>query len=340
MPKSESKADTKKSVMDILMGDDTAIQVENNANSTVMLEINKLIPYPDHPFKLYECARLDDMVRSIKELGIIVPIIVRSRLDEDNTYEILSGHNRVNAAKIAGLNAIPAIVKEGLTDDDAALIVTETNLIQRSFADLTHSQRAIALKHHLDAIKSQGKRNDLLDEIGMLTNPDEIIGKGTSGLLGHRKKSRDKIAEKYGLDARTVSRYTRIASLINELLTRVDDEEIGLYPAVSISYLSKDEQEELNMLLNSEESTFKINMKKAEALRELSENGKLTSDVMLQVLSGEYNKKPKLKTSQPFKLKAKIYQKYFKNDPPKKEIESTITQALEEYFANHPELNK
>ena len=125
------------------------------------LDVNGLVPFTDHPFKLYEGERLDDMVRSIRENGIIVPIIVRPAPNADKgIYEILSGHNRVKAGKIAGLIKVPIIVREDLTEYEARRIVIETNLIQRSFADLAHSERAIVLKAHMDTIREQGVKGN------------------------------------------------------------------------------------------------------------------------------------------------------------------------------------
>ena len=175
------------------------------------LQIDSLVPYPNHPFSLYEGKRMDDMVESIREHGIISPIIVRP-IDE-NKFEILSGHNRVEAAKRLELIEIPAIVKDALSDDEAALIVTESNLIQRSFADLKHSERAIVLKNHLEAVKKlggQGRRNDLLD---LLT--DE-----SGGQVAHKSKSRDKVAEQYALSEKTVRRYVRLAKLPKKCLIK------------------------------------------------------------------------------------------------------------------------
>jgi ParB family chromosome partitioning protein len=326
MPK--TKAENRRDVMAILLDEEPNFHAPTNITKTLF--IDELIPYADHPFKLYEGDRLDDMVRSIKELGVIVPIIVR-QLDED--YEILSGHNRVNAAKIAGLKKVPVIIKKGLTDEEAKLIVTETNLIQRSFADLSHSERAAALKQHLEAIKSQGKQNNLLDEIKRLSNPYEIEENDSCGLIDHRTKSRDKTAEKYGLNPRSVTRYTRLCELNKALLNRVDDDEIGLYPAVSISYLSSDEQNELENLLS--EFTYKIDMKKAEILRNFSESKKLTNEKMKQILSGEFNRKAKPKIPPPLKIKHNIYSQFFNSKIKQKEMEVIVEQALKVYFTNH-----
>ena len=225
----KSKAENQKAVMAILL-DEEPDNSNVPANATETLIIDDLVPFADHPFKLYEGERLDDMVRSIKELGVIVPIIVRPVADDEYTYEILSGHNRVNAAKIAGLKKVPIVIKTGLTDDEAKLIVTETNLVQRSFADLSHSERAIALKTHMDAIKSQGKRTDLIDELKTLSNPHEIGENGTSALLVPKLETREIAAERYGLNRMSVTRYIRLNFLIQSLLNRVDSDEIGLYP--------------------------------------------------------------------------------------------------------------
>jgi ParB family chromosome partitioning protein len=321
----KTKAEITKNVMAILLDENPAEQ-----NTPQALYVDNLVPYNNHLFKLYEGDRLNDMARSIKENGVIVPVIVRPIDKNEKMYEILSGHNRVNAAKLAGLERVPVRIKKGLTDDEAALIVTETNLIQRSFTDLSHSERAVILKNHMEAIRKQGKRNDFINEIERLSNPDEINQNGDSGLIVPKAETRDKTAEKYGLDARSVSRYIRLSYLTPELLRRVDTNEIGLYPAVSLSYLSHNEQEELNRLLDK--SSYKVDMKKAEAIRGLYESKKLTNEKMEQVLSGELNRKPK--TAPALKIKPKVYSKYFHKDTSVKEMEAVIEQALAKYFEN------
>ena len=328
MPK--NKADLEKNVMALLLGDEDEA-TEKTLSAADKLSIDVLVPYPNHKFKLYTGKRLDDMVWSIKEVGVLMPVIVRPLDEDEGTYEILSGHNRVNAARIAGLTDVPVIIKTNLTEHEINLIVFMTNLYQRSFADLSHSERAVVLKHYMETIKAQGKRNDLLSEIESLSNPDKIGENGTSGLIDHKLQARDKAGEKYGLDARTVSRYIRLCELNEYLLSRVDDDEIGLYPAVSLSYLPPAEQTELNRILN--ENAYKVNMKKAKTLREFSENNRLTADKMIQILSGKLKKK----SSAPLKIKAKIYQKYFDADTTQSEMEAIIDKALSEYFENHKE---
>lgn len=171
------------------------------------VSINKLKPFSNHPFKLYQGDRLKDMIESIKEHGIITPVIVRPI---DDGYEILSGHNRVNAAKLAEIENVPVVIKENLTDEEAMLIVTETNLIQRSFNDLSHSERARVLTEHYKAIKEQGKKNDLIDEIEKLSNTDEINEKSDLGQFGPKIFSREKVANSYDLSPRAVSRYLKV----------------------------------------------------------------------------------------------------------------------------------
>ena len=240
------------------------------------LNIDALLPYPDHPFALYEGRRMDDMVESIREHGIISPIVVRP-IDK-NKYEILSGHNRVEAAKRAGLCEMPAIEKENLSDDEAALIVTESNLIQRSFADLKHSERAAALKNHLEAMKKldgQGRRNDLLD----------FLNDDRGGQVAHKLKSRDKVAEQYALSEKTVRRYIRIAKLSKDMLDKVDSEKLKFGPAVELSWLSGDELKVLSELLENEQ--IRVTLKHAKWLREASEKagGKLTKDDIVAILN-------------------------------------------------------
>jgi ParB family chromosome partitioning protein len=306
--------------------------VNNLSNDTEnnMIAIDLLTPYENHPFKLYDDDRLVDMIRSIEEMGVLLPIIVRLVGDK---YQILSGHNRVNAAKQAGLTEIPAIIKTNLSDDEARLIVTETNLIQRSFADLSHSERAVSLKMHMDAIKSQGKRNDLINEINELLNIDKTDENGTCVQVEHKLKSRDKTADKYGLSNTNVFRYIRLSNLKDGLLNLVDSGEISFVSAVSLSYLSEEMQSYLDSFLSDKKNNvnYKINMKKAEHLRELFENGKLDEERMEKVLKGEYDTKlNELKSPTSFRLKNKILKKYFPgwrlND-----VEEEIIKAIEFY---------
>ncbi|WP_051531118.1 ParB N-terminal domain-containing protein [Clostridiisalibacter paucivorans] len=182
-----------------IFGDESEDIIESknkDKDGTTTLNINDLIPFENHPFKLYEGARLDDMVDSIKNYGIIVPIVVRKK---DNQYQILSGHNRVNSAKIVGLSEVPAIIKENLTEEEATLIVTETNLMQRSFTDLTHSERATVIATRYNAMKSQGVRTDLLNKIEQLSKVRNLAADETSRPMGEKLNSDKNLAKEYGI---------------------------------------------------------------------------------------------------------------------------------------------
>lgn len=307
-----------------MFGEDT--EEKESANQTE-IDISKLVSFENHPFKLYEGERLENMVRSIRELGVIVPVIVRPKGDK---YEILSGHNRVNAAKTAGLLKVPAIIKENLEDEEAMLIVTETNLMQRSFSDMLHSERAAALEQHHKALASQGKRTDILKEIESLLKADEIKSDETSRQIGEKLTSADETGKTFNLSGRSVSRYLRICNLIKELKDRLDIEEIPFTASVNLSYLTEEEQYIVELILS--EHNFKVDMKKSESLRAYSEGKKLNEETAYVILSGELHKKKKTNKPSSIKLKSKLINKFFTPETKQPEIEDVIEKALELYF--------
>lgn len=160
------------------------------------------------------------MVQSIRDHGILNPVIVRKVY---GGYEMLAGHNRMNAAQIAGMTEVPAIVKADLSDEEAYIYVIETNLMQRSFADLLPSEKATVMEAHYSKVCCQGKRNDIIRELQIMNGetPSE-----TCGHNGHRLKSRDALAEEYGYSSRNVARYLRINSLIRPFKDLVDNNKI------------------------------------------------------------------------------------------------------------------
>lgn len=206
--------------VDMMTADAPQAETGNGLRS---LPVDKIKPFHNHPFHLYEGERLDDMVESIREHGVLNPVIVRKK---GRGYEMLSGHNRQNAARIAGLTEIPAIVKEGLTDEEAYVYGIETNVIQRSFTDLAPSEKAAVLSARYEKVISQGKRNDILREI------EEI---GTCGHDVHKSKSRDGIGEEYGMTGRNIARYMRVDKLIRPFKDKLDAGELTLTAAVEIS---------------------------------------------------------------------------------------------------------
>ena len=309
-----------------IFGDDDEVIDQKQTEGTTALKLESLVPFKNHPFKLYQGDRLNDMVESIKSHGVIVPIVVRKIEDY---YEILSGHNRVNAAKIAGLTDVPVVIKEGLTEEEAILIVTETNLMQRSFTDLEHSERAtvIATRHH--AMKSQGVRTDLLSEIEKLSKAPDLNVDVTFGPMDQKLQTRDKLAEEYNLSSRSVARYLRIDKLSEELKALVDEGKIAMRAGVDLSYLSPDNQEMIEAIIS--ENTFKVDMKKASLLRSYEKDGKLNWETAKTIISGDVLKSTgKVK---PFKIESTIISKFFSPQENKKAIEKTIEKALDYYFS-------
>ncbi|MDR2089136.1 MAG: ParB N-terminal domain-containing protein [Clostridiales Family XIII bacterium] len=298
---------------------------KSNGDPVRNLPLERLQPYKKHPFRPYEGQRFDDMIRSIRENGVLAPIIVRPV--DDLNYEILSGHNRTKAAKAAGLERIPAIVREGLTDGEAMLIVTETNLLQRSFADLSHSERAVTLSMHHEAIKRQGRRTDLVREIENMVGGGNGKVSETSVPLEQKSNARERMAREYGLDSGVIARYLRIEKLIGPLKTRLDDNEFALYAAVALSYLTQDEQRTVDDVLDA--SHRKLDIKKAEALRAAKNLDRETAE---RILAGE--KRPRAAKAPAFKLKPKIVSRYFTPSQKAAEIEAIIIEALEFFYAH------
>jgi ParB family chromosome partitioning protein len=295
-------------------------QLNNKAPNVSIIALNDLVPFKNHPFEVYdkEDQRFIGMVESIRANGLFQPIIVRPHPEKEEKYEILSGHNRVNASRKAGRENIHAIIRKGLSDEEALLIVTETNLIQRSFADMKHSERAIALASQYETMKMKpGYRSDLLQEIAELTRSP----------LGVRLKTGDKLGAQYGLKKTTVARYLRVNKLITPLKKRLDIDEIGMRVAEALSYLRNEEQEIVENLLADGK---KICIKQADLLKEESEKGELNKIFIEQVI------KPKsiLTEVKPLKLRGKFLSKFFKASQGEKEIEEVIANALEQYFSN------
>ena len=291
----------------------------NNQNKEVdKIEIVKLKHFPNHKFKLYSGERLEDMIQSVKEYGVLLPIIV---WENNNEYIILSGHNRVEACKQAGITEIPCVIKNDLTVEEATIIVTETNLMQRSFSDLSHSERAYILEQHYKAIKKQGKRNDLLKEIGNLMIENNI----------KTEYNIEKVGNEYNLSKNTVARYMRLAKLIPSLLDKIDNEQLSLVVGYNISFIEdKEIQEKINELLDNE---IKINVEKSEKLKNAFKEDKLTIDNIEYYLKDE--EKAKRNRSKYHKVSKSVIDKYFDKKCKQEEVDDTIDKALELYFSQN-----
>ncbi|MGO5162486.1 ParB N-terminal domain-containing protein [Fusicatenibacter saccharivorans] len=293
-------------------------------NGQAMLSVEKIVPFHNHPFRLYEGKRLDDMVESIKEHGLLIPVIVQKIEDG---YEMLSGHNRWNSAKIAGITEIPAIIKENLTEREAYVYVIETNMLQRSFDDLLPSEKAAVLAERYEKVMCQGRRNDILEEIAMLNGMD---APETCGHNVHKSKSRDAVGEDYGMTGRNIARYMRLNQTTDQIKKMVDEGTMTMVTAVELSYLSEEEQKQVCTVLD--ENGGKI--KNAQAVELHNEAGSLTADKVKDILVGDTQEKPVSDA----KMFAQIKKKYFKGKSTD-EIMGVLEQALTTWFAREGEAN-
>ena len=279
--------------------------MRQDAYTTIPVE--NLKPYKNHPFKEYTGETLEAMVDSIREYGIINPIIVRRTPRSSDIYEIISGHNRVKAAKIAQLTSVPAIIKE-MDNDTADLLVTESNFKQRN--DLLPSEKGKAYKMQLEAIKRQGERNDLSS-----VQFEHRLGRAQVAGMNNEKPSQ-------------IQRYIRLTFLIPKLLDAVDDEKIPFTPAVNISHLRKSEQQILHEILSKQNT--KLTIEQSLKLKETSSNHILERDEIISILEAETNKKKK--PVKAVKVPFKSIEKYFEGQElTEDEILDRIIKALDNY---------
>lgn len=306
-----------------IFGEDYDPEAETKETpSQDLIKIEQLVSFKNHPFKLYEGERLSEMVESIKQFGVIVPIVVRKKRLK---FEILSGHNRVEACKILGLKEIPAVIKEGLSEEEALLIVTETNTMQRSFGDLPHSERATVVAVRHEAMKRQGVRTDLLEEIERLSKSPNI-DESTSSPVGKKfETSMGQVGKEYNLSKNSVARYLRISKLPVEFKELVDQGKIAIRAGVDLSYLREESLDIVHAIVTEE--NFKIDMKRARDLRGADKKAPLTFDSAQGIIRGEKKEKPK-----PPKYWGKVFIKHFKSDQEELEVMCIIDKALAMYY--------
>lgn len=297
-----------------LLAEDPVKDMPVPVNGIVSIPVEEIHPFHDHPFRLYEGERLEDMVQSIKDHGVLNPVIVRKAA---RGYEMLAGHNRTNAAKIAGLTEVPAIVKTDLSDEDAYVYVIETNLLQRSFAELLPSEKAAVLVARYEKISSQGKRNDIRQEIEALEE--------TCGHDVHKsQKSRDGLGEEYGMTGRNIARYMRLDRLIPEFKDAVDKGTLAMVAAVDLSYLNVKMQKMIQQVTEAEGK--KLKPKQAVELRKMGKD--ITKEGIESVLAGKEQKKSQ---SVSVKLPMELYEKYFAQMDARA-VQEIIEKALEGYL--------
>lgn len=298
--------------VDLLMDD---IEEKTAAGGLRMLPIKKIRPFHDHPFYLYEGDRLEDMVASVREHGILNPVIVQ---EIDGGYEMLSGHNRMNAAKLVGLKEIPAIVKTDLSEEEAYVYVIETNLMQRSFSDLLISEKAAVLKARYEKESCQGRRNDIIEEIARME------GKELPATCGHgdqRLNTRDMIGKEYELSGSSVGRLLKLNDLIKPFKDMVDRGALYTKVALQLAFLPEEEQDMVFRVMNEEKT--KITSEMVANLR--SHSGSLTEAKIKRYLSKNPIKK------KCYKVPARIVEKYFEGMDPNT-VDSIVEQALAAWF--------
>ena len=298
--------------VDLLMDD---IEEKTAAGGLRMLPIKKIRPFHDHPFHLYEGDRLEDMVASVREHGILNPVIVQ---EIDGGYEMLSGHNRMNAAKLVGLKEIPAIVKTDLSEEEAYVYVIETNLMQRSFSDLMISEKAAVLKARYEKESCQGRRNDIIEEIARLEGKEVEV---TRGHGDHRLKTRDTNGKDYELSGSSVGRLLKLNDLIKPFKDMVDRGALYTKVALQLAFLPEEEQNMVFRVMNEEKT--KITSEMVANLR--SHSGSLTEAKIKRYLSKNPIKK------KCYKVPARIVEKYFEGMDPNT-VDSIVEQALAAWF--------
>ncbi|GFI50997.1 chromosome-partitioning protein Spo0J [Lachnospiraceae bacterium] len=265
-----------------------------------VLKTADLYPFPDNPFHVVEDEMLSELAESIKEFGIVTPIITRPK-EDGNGYEIIAGQRRVRASELAGLNTIPAFVLP--LDRDRAIITLVDSNLQRE--NILPSERAFAYKMKSEAMKRQGFRTDL-----------------TSSQVGTKLRTDDKVAQGFGVGRMTVQRFIRLTELIPPILQMVDEGKIALTPAVELSFLKKGEQENLFATMESEEATPSLSQ--AQRMKSLSQSGRLDMDMIFSIMTEE-----KGNQKETVKIGMERLKKYFPKGTTPKQMEDTIIRLLE-----------
>ena len=277
---------------------------EQQREQVQQIPIGELFPFKNHPFKVLDDESMQRTVESVEQYGVLSPLIARPR--PEGGYEIISGHRRQHAAQLAGLDALPVIVRQ--MDDDAAVLLMVDSNLQRE--NILPSERAFAYKMKLEALKNQGARSDL-----------------TCGQIGHKlngAKARDIVADESGDNARNVQRFIRLTSLIPELLDMVDEKKIAFNPAVELSYLDESQQRDFLEAMNDTQNAPSLSQ--AQRLKKLAQEGHFSYDVAFAVMGEE--KKDELDK---VVIKNDTLRKYFPRSFTPKQMEDTIIKLLDQW---------
>ena len=275
---------------------------EQQREQVQQIPIGELFPFKNHPFKVLDDESMQRTVESVEQYGVLSPLIARPR--PEGGYEIISGHRRQHAAQLAGLDALPVIVRQ--MDDDAAVLLMVDSNLQRE--NLLPSERAFAYKMKLEAIKNQGARSDL-----------------TSGQIVQKSKlSIERVAEDAGEGYKTVQRFIRLTNLIPELLDMVDEKKIAFNPAVELSYLDESQQRDFLEAMNDTQNAPSLSQ--AQRLKKLAQEGHFSYDVAFAVMGEE--KKDELDK---VVIKNDTLRKYFPRSFTPKQMEDTIIKLLDQW---------
>lgn len=274
---------------------------EEQREQVQQIPIGELFPFKNHPFKVLDDDSMSDTVESVKQYGVLSPLIARPR--PKGGYEIISGHRRQHAAELAGLETLPVIVRE-MSDDAAVILMVDSNL-QREH--ILPSERAFAYKMKLDAIKNQGARSDL-----------------TSPQVASKFRSDDEVAKGQGISGDTVRRFIRLTNLIPELLDMVDNKTVSFNPAVELSYLSPEQQQEVIRAMDDTQNFPSVSQ--AKRIKKLAQDGTFTTETVVAIMGEE--KKSELDT---VTIKNDTLRKYFPRSYTPKQMEDTIIKLLEQW---------
>ena len=263
------------------------------------IPLSELHPFKNHPFHVRDDEAMMETADSVRQYGVLVPAIARP--DPNGGYELVSGHRRHRASELAGMETMPVIVRE--LDDDAAVLVMVDSNLQRE--NILPSERAFAYKMKLEAMKHQGVRGDL-----------------TSSQVGTKLRADELLAQQAGSSRNQIQRYIRLTELIPDLLNMVDERKIALNPAYELSFLKKEEQEQLLDAMDSEQATPSLSQ--AQRLKKFSQEGHLTPDVMCAIMSEEKKSEWDRVT-----LTSETLRKYFPKSYTPKKMQETIVKLLE-----------
>lgn len=274
------------------------------------LPLDQIGDFPNHPFKVRQDDAMMEMMESVQLHGVLVPGLVRQLAD--GSYQMVSGHRRKLASRLAGLNTLPCIVRD-LTDDEAIIVMVDSNLQREK---VLPSEKAFAYKMKLDAMRRQGQRTDL-----------------TSRPMVEKLESVEKMGRDTGESGRQIQRYIRLTNLIPEILDMVDDGRIAFRPAVELSYLTEQEQSALYDTMGREDCT--PSLAQAIKMKAFSRDGKLTDAVIRSIMAEE---KPNQKEQ--FRIPKERISKYFKPGTPARTMEDTIIKALDYYRKRQREMER